>query len=133
MNTLVIGIIIAIGLLTSLVLVVIYTEEPKQIIVIKDYGNLVNVIIARGSGNQDNPDNYLPKEIKVVLGINNTVQWINQDDTPESVVSDTGLFDSGIIVPDGRWIYTFEKTGEYGYHGEPHPWMKGKVIVESLG
>ena len=130
---LIIGIIIGIGLLTALVVFIIYTEEPKQILVIKDYGNLVNVIITRGSSNPENPDNYLPKEIKVVLGINNTIQWINQDETPNSVVSDTGLFDSGIILPNGRWTHTFETSGVYGYHAEPHPWMKGKIIVESLG
>ena len=130
---LIIGIIIAIGLLTALVVFIIYTEEPKQILVIKDYGNLVNVAITRGSSNPENPDNYLPKEIKVVLGINNTIQWINQDETPNSVVSDTGLFDSGIILPNGRWTHTFEMSGVYGYHAEPHPWMKGKIIVESLG
>ena len=130
MSTLVIGIIIAMGLLTALIVFIIYSEEPKQILVIEDYGNLVSVVIVKGSSNPENVDNYVPKEVRVVLGINNTVQWINQDETLNSVVSDTGLFDSGAILPVGRWTYTFEKTGEYGYHAEPHPWMKGKVIVE---
>ncbi|HEV8405576.1 MAG TPA: plastocyanin/azurin family copper-binding protein [Nitrososphaera sp.] len=30
---------------------------------------------------------------------------------------------------DGNWSFTFTKAGEFTYHCEPHPWMKGKVVV----
>jgi plastocyanin len=56
-------------------------------------------------------------------------------------VSDSGYFDeltgkkfdSGLIPPGGTFEFTFTKEGEYSYHAEPHPWIRGKVeVVESF-
>ena len=85
---------------------------------------------------------YLPTEVRVTLSVNNRVVWTNRDAVMESVVSNTGYvdqltgkkFDSGPIPPDGTFEFTFTKAGEYSYHAEPHPWIRGKIeVVESFG
>lgn len=87
------------------------------------------VRIVGGSVNPEQVDNYSPRVIKVVLGVNNTVVWLNEDSVAHSVVSDQREFDSGLMQPSQNWSYTFTKSGEYRYHSVPHPWMKGTVIV----
>ena len=92
-----------------------------------------NVIIPQGASSPDcGKSCYVPNILKVVLGVNNTVQWTNLDDSVHSVVSDKVLFNSGMIKPNQTWIFTFLKVGNYPYHSEPGPWMKGEVIVTKL-
>ncbi|NOJ27193.1 MAG: hypothetical protein DA330_04190 [Nitrososphaera sp.] len=104
----------------------------------------VVVIIPKDSSMLNN--NFEPSVIKVVVGYNNTVVWINQDVVPHSVISDNGYtdpingkFDSTLdenhpfIGPNKQFAFTFTEKGEYHYHSEPHPWMRGTVIVMSQG
>ena len=91
---------------------------------------VVDVIIPKGASNPDCGKCYAPHVIKIVLGVNNTVRWTNLDNVPSSVVSEKGFFDSGSIKPNQTWSFVFQKVGIYQYHSEPHPWMKGEVIVE---
>jgi plastocyanin len=80
---------------------------------------------------------YLPKEVRVTLGLDNRIVWTNRDIVPESVISDTGYndkltgkkFESRWILPNSTFEFTFTEPGEYSYHAEPHPWMRGKIIV----
>lgn len=85
------------------------------------------VRIIEDSVNPEQVDSYSPKVIKVVLGVNNTVVWLNEDSTGHSVVGAQREFDSGLIQPGQSWSHTFTKAGIYSYHGKP--WMKGTVIV----
>lgn len=87
------------------------------------------VIIPKGSANPESQIYLVPEEITVVLGKNNTVTWINQDDTPSTLVSDLPGWSTGMIKPRESAYVLFNETGVYPYHGEPHPWKKGKVIV----
>lgn len=98
--------------------------------------------IEQGASDQSANKGYLPKEVRVVVGQNNRVVWTNRDAVMESVVSDAGYFDqltgkkfdSGPIPPNGTFEFTFTKAGQYSYHAEPHPWMRGTVeVVESFG
>jgi plastocyanin len=87
---------------------------------------------------------YQPKEIKVVVGLNNTVRWINEDMISYSVVADNfddpNFFNATIdsdgnptdqarLLPRESFEFTFTKAGIFDYHGVPHPWMRGTVIV----
>lgn len=91
---------------------------------------IIPVVIPVGASDPESrTKNYIPSVIKVSLGINSTVQWTNVDNVPSSVTSDEGLFDSGPIYPNMTWTYVFDKVGTYNYHSEPHPWMRGQVIV----
>ena len=104
------------------------------------------VLIPEGSSLESNPPFLVPDVIKVKIGVNNTVRWINQDKVPHSVISDTGYSDpvtgasfgtlesngqlaGGFMREGASYEFTFRETGEFGYHGEPHPWMQGTVIV----
>ncbi len=80
-----------------------------------------------------NPFN--PKTITVVIGINNTVKWTNNDPTgdPHTVTSDIpGQFDSGDLEQGQTFTCTFIQAGTYDYECVYHlPYMVGTVIVES--
>lgn len=92
--------------------------------------------IVRGASNPDYGQDYLPKEIRVTLGIDNRIVWTNTDVTAHTVVSDdghasqyTGKFESGTIEPNSTFEYTFFDDGYYAYHCEIHPHMKGAIEV----
>ena len=87
------------------------------------------VMIEKNASNQLSDKSYFPENITVVIGWNNTVSWINQDIAPSSVTSNWNLFDSGPILPGADWQHDFECAGNYGYHSDPHPWMKGWIRV----
>jgi plastocyanin len=108
------------------------------------------VTIPKGASNPAAQLNYEPRTIRVVIGINNTVEWINQDSVAHSMTSDTNYVDpvsgpfnsfdpahlsetgNGFLNPSKTFNFTFTEPGTYGYHGEPHPWMRGMVIVVPL-
>ncbi len=74
---------------------------------------------------------FQPYRIVLVIGVNNTVTWTNEDDTAHTVTSSTGSFYSGPLNPGASWTYTFEENGTYNYECSIHPEMQGVVIVES--
>ena len=65
-----------------------------------------------------------------VVDFGTTVTWINKDDVRHTVTSDEGLFDSGNIMPDSTFTYTFDSIGTRSYRCTIHPGMTGVVIVE---
>jgi plastocyanin len=93
--------------------------------------------------------NFEPSTIKVVIGLNNTVRWMNEDSVPYTIVSDTDYIDpysgwfttekrseekgGSFVMPGQFFEFTFTKPGEYGYHSVPHPQMRGTVIVLGSG
>jgi plastocyanin len=97
---------------------------------------------------------FEPKVIKVVIGVNNTVSWINHDSIPSSVYADNeddplfyeatrdqcvnndyynnicvAIPGKNTLMPGGTFEFTFTKPGTFGYHSVPHPQMKGTVVV----
>lgn len=78
---------------------------------------------------------FVPQEIRVVIGVNNTVRWVNQDIAAALVGADNytdqdffnATKDLVYIMPNGTFEYTFTKPGEIGYHGKP--WQRATVIV----
>jgi plastocyanin len=89
------------------------------------------VSINYGSGTNTTTTYFSPKVITVIIGVNNTVTWINNDVVPHTVTSDTLLFDSGPISQGATYSYTFTTPGNYSYHCSYHMWMRGMVIVKS--
>ena len=85
-----------------------------------------------GSGaNASTPKSYLPSPVTVVIGVNNTVMWVNNDSAPHTVTANDGTFGSSNIAPTGTFTYTFTTPGTYEYHCIYHPWMLGTVIVKA--
>jgi plastocyanin len=81
---------------------------------------------------------YSPLTIKVVIGVNNTVVWTNND-TAFHTATGAPVFDSGCLNGNGAacptssagrtFQFTFTTPGTFVYHCIYHPWMHGKVIV----
>ena len=91
-------------------------------------GPLVSIL--PGSAAQTTSTYYSPSTITVVIGVNNTVTWVNNDDAPHTVTADDGSFNSGNMNSGQSWTHTFSTPGTYAYYCSYHPWMKGTVIVE---
>ena len=98
--------------------------------------NYTTVLIPPGSEDQSSNKTYSPDVTTVVLGINNTVRWTNQAESANSIAADMSFeqdvkkFGSdGIIKPGQSYEFTFTKPGTFSYHGQPHPWQMGKIIV----
>jgi len=72
---------------------------------------------------------FSPAILTVAAG--STVTWTNKDAMNHTVTSDSTLFNSGNVVVNGVYSYTFTTVGTYSYHCSIHPSMTAKVIVSS--
>ena len=95
--------------------------NPNSVVVIIQPGASVNASLG-----------FEPTMVTVVIGVNNTVIWKNEDSDWHDVHSEMSLFYSGIIQPGASWTYTFTSPGTYPYVCDPHPWMTGTIIVDSI-
>ena len=78
--------------------------------------------------------NFSPANITVVIGVNNTVTWINTDTAPHTVTSTmvpsgASSFNSLNMNPGDKFIWTFTVSGTYHYDCSYHFWMQGTVTV----
>ena len=100
----------------------------------------VQVKIAEGASLPSSSRTFVPAEARTTIGVSNKVVWTNTDTIPHSVTGEgyvdaiSGKFDSieqqgKLIRPGETFEFVFTKTGEYLYHCEPHPQMRGKVTV----
>jgi plastocyanin len=94
---------------------------------------VVNVPLGTGSNTSLN---FTPSNITVVIGVNNTVEWMNQDNVAHTV-SSTSVPPGASTFNDplstgGNVTITFTVAGTYQYQCNIHPtYMKGTVIVKS--
>ncbi|HME18720.1 MAG TPA: cupredoxin domain-containing protein [Nitrososphaerales archaeon] len=93
-------------------------------------GASVPVGILAGAGTPGTNQGFSPDRITVVIGVNNTVVWTNNDSQPHTVTANGESFDSGFMAPGATFTYTFTTPGVYGYHCTYHPWMTGTVVVK---
>ncbi len=89
----------------------------------------VQVSIVPNAGTNESSPGYSPDVIHVVIGVNNTVTWTNNDQVTHTVSAIDGSFDSGLLQPGQIFVETFDTPGTYQYHCQIHPWMNGTVIV----
>jgi plastocyanin len=59
-----------------------------------------------------------------------TVTWVNGDDEPHTVASDTGQFRSGALDTDESFSYKFDKPGTYRIYCTIHPRMVATITVK---
>jgi plastocyanin len=90
---------------------------------------IVQVSIDAGSGVNVNLPGYSPVDITVVIGVNNTVNWTNNDNMPHTVTAVDGSFDSGNLNAGASFTHTFDKMGTFDYTCVYHHWMHGTVTV----
>ncbi|HLZ96725.1 MAG TPA: cupredoxin family copper-binding protein [Steroidobacteraceae bacterium] len=71
---------------------------------------------------------FVPTPLTVKAG--STVTWVNRDDEPHTVVSDTGMFKSGGMDTNETFSYKFDRPGTYRFACSIHPRMVGTIVVE---
>ncbi len=87
------------------------------------------VVVSNPPGSAINTSlTFEPSYVRVVIGVNNTVTWVNDDTTMHTVTSAVRLFDYQ-LQPRQRISYTFNSPGIYQYACTFHPWMTGGVEV----
>ena len=65
----------------------------------------------------------------LTINAGTTVTWVNADDEPHTVVSDTGLFRSGGLDTNDSFSYTFDRPGTYRIYCTIHPRMVATIVV----
>ena len=79
--------------------------------------------------------NFQPAKLKVVVGVNNTIEWTNQDSVPHDVVSSSvpagaQSFKSTTMSEGMTFTVTLTVPGTYKYFCEFHPnWMLAEITV----
>ncbi len=76
---------------------------------------------------------YQTPELTVKAG--DTVTWVNKEVMPHNVAFKAGTAEEGelkgaMMTKGQAFSVTFNEAGTYDYHCTPHPFMRGKVIVE---
>jgi plastocyanin len=79
--------------------------------------------------------NYSPSVITVVIGVNNTVTWTNDDTATHTVTAvnpgASGWTSSGSLSPGATYSFTFTVPGGYDYMCQYHNFMTGTVFVKA--
>lgn len=72
---------------------------------------------------------FSPASISVSRG--GTVRFVNcsAPGTQHSTVGDAGGWDSKLLAQYVIFEHTYATAGSFTYHCEPHPFMKGTVVV----
>jgi len=96
--------------------------------------NTTLVIIPLGVA-KNQSETFVPSSVKVKIGINNSVTWINQDNLSQHTVV-TDIVPSGgtqvdlILGTNQTYTIKFSVPGVYHYYCMWHPsWMKGTITV----
>jgi plastocyanin len=75
--------------------------------------------------------NFRFKPARITIERGAKVRWINKDATAHTATADNGRsFDSGLLRKGQGYTHTFKSAGRKSYHCEPHPHMRGIVIVK---
>ena len=85
---------------------------------------------------------FSPNPFTESFAMRATVVWFNADQvssgggyggghtsTTHHLVSNTGLFDSGLLAVGGKYSFTFAAPGTYSYHCLIHPNMVGTITI----
>jgi len=116
-----------------------YHAWMKGTVIVKAGGPSVTTVavsIPNGAAAPAGAPGYAPDTIILVMGVNNSVTWTNNDIAAHTVTSDnttggTPVFDSGNMAAGASYSYTFTAPGTYTYHCDYHAWMKGTVVVKA--
>lgn len=113
-------------------LIVLPNSQYNSTSVTPPIANEALINITSGASQNVNSLGFSPSTITIVIGVNNTVLWTNDDNVPHTVTSDTSdaiVFSSDNLNPGDTFSFTFSRPGIYSYHCSYHPWMKGTIIV----
>ncbi len=74
---------------------------------------------------------FEPAEVRVAAG--ERVTWVNCAPTSEeghTTTSDTGIWNSPLLVTGDFFTQAFNQPGRFTYHCTPHPFMQATVVVQ---
>jgi plastocyanin len=71
---------------------------------------------------------FTPNPLTVKAGA--TVTWVNMDDEPHTVVSNTAMYRSGALDTKESFSFKFVQTGTYHFTCSMHPRMVGIIVVQ---
>lgn len=91
---------------------------------------VVQASILNGAGTNSTSLGFSPNMIVVVIGVNNTVTWTNNDSAPHTVTDVNNGFDSGNLAPGQKYTHTFTSVGTFAIKCSYHYWMHGSIIVK---
>lgn len=134
---------LAVGVAFLVIFALVMNHVTEFTIVRSFHGT--TIIIPEGASLSSSGKSFEPEVVNVVIGLNNTVRWVNNDVTSHWIEADNdedpdffmattfGASSVGerqsYLVPGASFEYTFTKPGEFGYHGQP--WMRGTIVVLS--
>lgn len=84
---------------------------------------------------------FNPNPLTLSLAGGGVVYWYNDDEEPaggqyggangtiHNIGADDLSFFSGNLVPGARFQHTFQSTGDFAYHCNIHPTMRGTITV----
>jgi len=98
--------------------------------------NGLAISILKGASSDQSSRGYAPDNATVVVGVNNTVTWTNNDAlghivTFTTVPNGAKVSSSDLIGPNGTFTQTFSVPGTYHYYDTLYSWMKGTIVVKS--
>jgi plastocyanin len=91
-----------------------------------------SVIMPPGVGTNQGA-NFIPATITLVIGYNDTLNFVNKDTVVHTVTATDNSFNSEDIKAGGTYSHQFTTPGTYTYYCLYHPWMKATVIVKAQG
>jgi plastocyanin len=68
--------------------------------------------------------------VSLAVPIGSVVTWRNKENVKHTVSSTTNAFDSGELMKEETFTYTFTSPGSYGYYCKLHSNMKGTIVVQ---
>jgi plastocyanin len=73
---------------------------------------------------------FVPSQVTVPRG--GKVTWVNcsQSATQHTSTADAGTWDSHLLPQFATFEQTYGQAGSFAYHCNPHPFMKGTVVVQ---
>ena len=76
--------------------------------------------------------NFSPSKVVLIIGVNNTLTFVNKDSTTHTVTATDRSFNSGDIKAGQSWSHTFSTPGNFTYYCVYHSgWMRAQLVVES--
>jgi plastocyanin len=73
---------------------------------------------------------FMFRPMNVTIKAGAILTWVNRDEEPHTVTSETGLFRSGAMDTNDTFVFKFDKPGTYHFLCSIHPQMVGTIVVE---
>jgi plastocyanin len=97
--------------------------------------SVVPISITNGASSRSDAPGYSPDIVTLVIGVNNTVTWTNDDSAAHTLTSSSApsgaSFNSGNMNIGATCTHTFTVPGTYRYFCKYHSWMTGTIVVKA--